>query len=137
MDNSDCTVLFSSLPQSGGDVEIELYFDRGSSSSEDWAAVGLSNDGTMGASSVTECILNSKGSVVLRSGWNPSGHSPTINVNDKSINLLDTSFKNGVVYCKWRRNAFSSIEGHDFDIQNNSYYLLLAHGPLNAGIPFS
>ena len=135
MDSSDCVVLFSSVANSKGDVQMELYWDRGFTSSNNYAAVGLSNDGTMGEVSVTECMLNAEGNVILQDGWNPSGHTPTEIVHDNINTLLETSFTNGVVYCKWLRNAFSSIRGHEFDIKNNSYYLLLAYGP--TGIPFS
>ena len=134
LDNNDCTLLFSSVPKGEGNIEVELIWDRGSSSSNNWAAVALSDDGAMGEDSVTECILKSNGKMVLRSGWNPSGREATVNVIDNSTVPLSTSFLNGIVYCKWHRSASTVIEGHNFDIKNNSYYLLLAYGPLDSGI---
>ena len=135
IESNDCTILFScqSISKTDGTVQIELFWSRSSSSSDNWAAVALSDDQKMGSDSVTECILKSDGSVVLRSGWNPGEHSPTVNVNDSSTTSLKTSHQNGVVYCFWSRRGLSSIEGHEFDIKNTSYYVILAHGAMEQG----
>ena len=120
---------------SEGTVEIELFWDRASSSSDRWAAVALSEDQAMGEDSVTECIIETNGKTQIRTGINPSGKKTTQEVNNTSVEPLDHSIVDNLVYCKWKLAPITNVslngKQYYFDVLNNSYYLLLAHGPLN------
>lgn len=139
IDDNGCQLLFSSAStsQSEGTVEIELFWLKASGSQSGWAAVGLSDDQAMGSDSVTQCVVNANGKTQIRSGINPSGHSPTQTVNNTSVEPLDHSIVDNLVYCKWRLSAVTNVtlDGQQFyfDVLNNSYYLLLAYGPLKSG----
>lgn len=41
---------------------------------------------------------------------------------------MDSSYDNGVIYCKIRREARSNVNGVHFDLINNKYHLLVASG---------
>lgn len=51
------------------------------------------------------------------------------------IRLLEWSNNNGIIYCKVQRDIQTNIRGHEFDLVNRRYHLLVASGSsLNGNI---
>lgn len=48
--------------------------------------------------------------------------------NQNSIRLLEASYNDGVIYCRIRRDARSTVMGRNIDLINNKYHLLVASG---------
>lgn len=44
------------------------------------------------------------------------------------INLLNSSYVDGAIYCEVERNASTVVEGKSFDLTNQDFYFLLAIG---------
>lgn len=42
--------------------------------------------------------------------------------------LLDSSRVNGKTYCKFERDPSTTIQGHEFDLDNEEFYFMLAIG---------
>lgn len=50
------------------------------------------------------------------------------------VQLLDGSYVDGVIYCRFQRSARSTVLGNNFDLINNKYHLLLATGSSLKGL---
>lgn len=96
-----------------------------------WFAVGISEDKEMGSDLVTECILTSNGRVEIRNSFNDGKQNLLLKSLSDSIVAMNRSYENGLVNCKWKRNKRSDARNMVFDLQDKSYYLLLASGALN------
>lgn len=46
----------------------------------------------------------------------------------EAIELKNASIKNGVIYCKFRRDKLTVIQGRTYDLVNTPYHLLVAAG---------
>ena len=49
--------------------------------------------------------------------------------NQDIIRLRQSRIENGVIYCRVERDAVSQVDGANFDLTNQSYYLLFVTGP--------
>ncbi|KAI6652042.1 hypothetical protein LOD99_4587 [Oopsacas minuta] len=89
----------------------------------DYAAIGLSQNQLMGDSDVFACQLSLNGGIVIKDTFNTVGISSqnVLASTQKGIEMIDSSFSNGVLYCKFSRNVRKSGEngfylfGEDFN----------------------
>lgn len=44
------------------------------------------------------------------------------------IEQLEGSLVDGTIYCKVQRNALSTVRGHEFDLVNNRFHVLISSG---------
>lgn len=93
-----------------------------------YVAVGLSEDNKMGADSVVECVAGG-GKVQAFMSWNIAvGKGNNRIDNQDGITLLNSSYSDGTVYCKFTRDEVTTVEGVEFNLASRNYYLLLAAG---------
>lgn len=94
-----------------------------------YIALGLSSDRKMGEDSVMECVPENG---IVRAYTSYTSISPysssRSDISQSIINLLESSYNDGTIYCKVERNPVSTIRGTTFDLINDEYYLLLATG---------
>uniref|UniRef100_A0A1A9WDX6 Ferric-chelate reductase 1 homolog n=1 Tax=Glossina brevipalpis TaxID=37001 RepID=A0A1A9WDX6_9MUSC len=97
-----------------------------------YVAFGLSEDTKMGEDLVTECIPQN-GRISMYSSYTsapPNGNygSSRNGVPQNTARLVESSFINGVIYCKVERDQITKVRNHEFDLVNKKYFLLLASG---------
>jgi len=46
----------------------------------------------------------------------------------EGIKLINGSYVNGNIYCKYSRNQVTTVQNHDFNLGTTQYHLLLAAG---------
>ncbi|XP_054279295.1 putative ferric-chelate reductase 1 homolog [Macrosteles quadrilineatus] len=98
-----------------------------------YVAVGLSEDRFMGSDSVLECVHepnSATGVIKAFMSWNvpaPDKGNVRKNVNQDGINLLNSSYIDGSIYCRVSREIITNVQGTTFNLQN-PYYILLAAG---------
>ncbi|CAG2106038.1 unnamed protein product [Medioppia subpectinata] len=127
-----CNMLLSGGYVSRGDgmVEFEVYADVNKYNGNSYYSVGLSTDNKMGDDSVTDCMV-SDGRPLIRNSVNIGRSNEYLSQNEyHSVTPLNTTYANGVLYCKWRRRRRSTIRGQQYDIKDRKYYVLLAFGLL-------
>ncbi|XP_025420155.1 putative ferric-chelate reductase 1 homolog [Sipha flava] len=96
-----------------------------------YVAVGISEDQKMGGDSVVECVHENVGTNLVKAytSWNvPNQKSNKRLSNQNGIILLNSSFIDGTIYCNVVRDAVARVEGTNFDLIRNKYYLLIAAG---------
>lgn len=98
--------------------------------SEGYVAVGLSRDDKMGGDSVVECVHEQGNKVKAYKSWNKPGEKSNTRrkINQDGINLMNSSFVDGAIYCKYSHTMKSSVENQEFDLAKDKYFLLLAAG---------
>lgn len=78
--------------------------------------------------SIVECI-QSEGVIRPYTSWiNSLGLVTRIGVNQGTIELIESRFIDGRIYCKIRRNPLITVDGVVIDLANEKHYLLLAGG---------
>ena len=128
-DESTCEVLFkASTDKKSGKVEMEITASPDGKNR--WFAVGFSEDTRMGDDSVFDCILLPDGTVQLKQSQNIRKTNRDVEENDPGISDIKTYASEGRVTCQWKSDGALDMRGRKFDIVKQSYYLLLAKGPL-------
>jgi len=123
VESKSCTAVVSCL------VEGERYeFDMKARNSA-YVAVGLSQDAAMGDDSVVECVREGTGgnSVNAYMSWNFGKNNRRLQFHD-GIVLKNSSFVDGTIYCKFMREAVTTVEDRRFDLAKEKYHLLVAAG---------
>ena len=46
------------------------------------------------------------------------------------VTVVNTTYSNGILYCKWRKRRRFTLRGTRFDLKDNKYYVMLAYGRL-------
>ena len=125
-----CDMIVTYKNNSNGDVAFSIL---GNVSSNQYLAVGISNDNKMGDDSVVMCYHSGSTSGVAMS-WNKgrSGSFPLVNPHFGLINnTVRSSYENGILSCSFTRLHITNIPtGRMTKLFNLSleYYLLLAYG---------
>ena len=95
----------------------------------DYVALGVSRNEVMGGSDVFACQLNISGDIVLKDTWNTVGEN-SVNLLDptqEGIEMIDWSYKNGGIYCKFTRDATG--RGYtDLNLFQDQLHILTAVG---------
>lgn len=102
--------------------EMKTSFD-----SPAYIATALSMDDRMGQDSVMECVPEN-GVVRTYGSWTAARPYSSTRHAANYLRLIDSSYVDGVIYCKVERDAVTQIEGNTFDLINQRYHLLLATG---------
>ncbi len=84
-----------------------------------------------GDDSVTDCLVNEGQPQITNSINIGRSNEPLANNEFHGVTPLNTSYTNGILYCKWRRRRRSTIRGKQFDLRDKKYYIFLAFGSLN------
>ena len=126
-------------------AETGFRFQIGGKATQDYIALGLSDDNQLGDDSVMACIKDPNTSQVnVSMYWNtakPLGSNeladPHFGLSSMSGSLVDDFYM-----CTFYRKAATNIpipslrDGSSnktfYDLDNNEYYLLLAHGPVSS-----
>jgi len=109
----------------------------------DYVALGISETNKMAGASVMACSRNEKGLLNVTMYWNPTGgtgHTASVPLDEPHLGLsqVTTSMEDDFFSCTFLRESETSIappslgddSSVDFDLSNQSYYLLLALGPM-------
>lgn len=83
-----------------------------------------------GDDSVTECYRDGS-NVVARESYNDNKRN--VRTQQLQRNRYEGSYSEGLTSCHWTRNYQSESFGNRYDLENNSYYVLLAKGAMSDG----
>ena len=124
---NDCDVLATWRSNVSRDVAyFELYT---AVESMDYVALGVSTNEVMGSSDVFACQLDISGRVVVKDTWNTVG-ADSVNLLDptqEGIQMIDWSYKDGAIYCKFSRDAKG--RGYtDLNLFQEQFHILTAVG---------
>ncbi|XP_071560444.1 putative ferric-chelate reductase 1 homolog isoform X1 [Temnothorax nylanderi] len=118
----DCIAAVAVIVQ--GD---EYHFEMQARGDAKYVAVGLSDDKNMGEDSVVECT-NENGEIALHTSWNSGKRNTRYTMSEGAVELETASIKNDKIYCKFRREKLTNIQGRTYDLVNTPYHLLVAAG---------
>ncbi|XP_069683115.1 putative ferric-chelate reductase 1 homolog [Periplaneta americana] len=123
IESRDCVAVVSCLVQ--GD---KFVFDMQAQRST-YVAVGLSRDNKMGEDSVVECVNDGRGPnrVNAYMSWNAGKSNRRLKIQD-GIDLKNSSFVDGKVYCRFMRDRVTTVEGEEFNLATDQFNLLIAAG---------
>jgi len=100
-----------------------------------YVALGFSTDNKMGEDSVTQCVVE-KGlnGVQAAQSYNPSRSNKPLDNPDEGLQVNATAsfFVDGRVMCEFTRVGQQNVEGKQFNLINDKYYLLIAVGSANS-----
>ncbi|XP_065343218.1 putative ferric-chelate reductase 1 homolog [Cloeon dipterum] len=121
--SKSCRVLVTYMFK-GSAYEFELFADD-----RVWAAAAFSDDKIMGDDSVMECAYEEdKGEVNTYVSWNDSPNPGKGNHRVESdLTVLEKSYKDKQLYCRFSKPRVSTIEGVTFDLDKH-YHLFIAAG---------
>ncbi|KAL5007508.1 hypothetical protein ScPMuIL_016314 [Solemya velum] len=134
-----CNFLISWVNK-GANVEFTIRTQT-PQATEFWTSIGFSSDKTMGNTSVTECTVDSNGTVAVYQSYNfPSRkHNERLQQPTYGISSVSGSVNGEIVTCSFsrqtaltnRRRRDISVDGeHYFDL-NTDWYIFHATGLLN------
>ena len=135
--NCDMIMTYTKEISSGKEENSRFLFEVGGSASQDYVALGLSDDNKMGSDSVMACIHQAQHNPAVSMYWN-FGHSASTPLHDPGFGLQQISglAEDGFFLCSFYRDVVTNISVPDnnnqtvsFDLENTQYYLLLATGP--------
>ncbi|CAG9568695.1 unnamed protein product [Danaus chrysippus] len=96
-----------------------------------YVSAGLSTNNKMGDDSAMECVRNDNGRISLFTSWTYPKEEPYVRRSESPQNivqLLESSIIDGKLYCKFTRDAVSTVKGQTFDLINEQYYLMVLSG---------
>ena len=139
VEEKNCSLLTTFFGETSDSYTIEIYGSVPQSNR--YIAAGLSFDGNMDYDSVMACTVTSSLEVDVQMYWNSakSGLYYSYPLGDIHFGLsnIQGQLVDDVLYCKFTRQSMleieiPSIEGETqvFDLNMDSYHLLLASGPL-------
>ncbi|XP_011865785.1 PREDICTED: putative ferric-chelate reductase 1 homolog [Vollenhovia emeryi] len=118
----DCVAVVAVVVQ--GD---EYHFEMQARRDAKYVAVGLSDDKNMGEDSVVECT-NENGEIALHTSWNSGKRNTRYRMSEGAVELENSAIRNDMIYCKFRRQKLTNIQGRTYDLVNTAYHLLVAAG---------
>ncbi|KAJ9583131.1 hypothetical protein L9F63_022523, partial [Diploptera punctata] len=123
VESRDCNAVVSCL------VKAEVYEFEMKTNKPGYVAVGLSRDAKMMRYSVVECVRSPSNPTNVQPfmSWN-TGYKNKRSLVQDGITLKNSSYVNGVIYCKFVRDPVTTVEGETFDLINDKYHLLIAAG---------
>ncbi|XP_077295552.1 putative ferric-chelate reductase 1 homolog [Arctopsyche grandis] len=95
-----------------------------------YVATGLSDDLNMGSDSSMEC-QQVNGLVTAHTSWTYPKSDPYVsreNVDQSMIQLLRSSFTDGILYCQFTRDTRSTVRDVTFDLVNDRYHIMIVSG---------
>ncbi|XP_012535787.1 putative ferric-chelate reductase 1 homolog [Monomorium pharaonis] len=105
----------------------EYHFEMQARKGAKYVAVGLSDDKNMGEDSVVECTNEGNG-IALHTSWNTGRRNTRYTMPEGAFELEDRAIKDDMIYCKFRRDKLTYVQGRKYDLVNTPYHLLLAAG---------
>ncbi|KAJ8708278.1 hypothetical protein PYW07_010403 [Mythimna separata] len=96
-----------------------------------YVAAGLSMDTKMGDDSAMECVRNDNGRVSLFTSWTYPKAEPYVSRTDSPqeiVQLQESSIIDGKLYCKFRRDVVSVVQGRTYDLASTMYNLMVVSG---------
>jgi hypothetical protein len=88
--------------------------------------------------SVTHCYLDSNHRPQIGLSFNKYyAHQNDLVENVTGIELISALYKDGILHCVWSRDLNTQVNGENFDLVNNHYYIQLAKGGMNASMKSS
>ena len=130
--NENCKILSTAVKaDDNGTVNFELLASLDSPTKNHYIALSLSNKVKMNGN-VIYCYLNDNGDGKIGIGY-ISGHK-VIHLNSvDGISLNDVTFQNSLLSCRWSRQPKTVVDGYEYDLINNKYYIELAKGKMRGG----
>lgn len=130
----ECRKVVSYTPPEDGWTTIELFYNE-TNPDTNYAAIGFSEDNTMGNDAVSHCGFSDDGNIGVFLSYNPEKSNDPVELNRQDdfseyIELLQASHGNTHIYCKFRQlisPGEDAIRAHIPNL-NRSYTLLLAYG---------
>lgn len=84
----------------------------------------------IGNDSVTDCLLVN-GRPELSNSINLGKTNEELTDGEfHGVTVMNTTYTNGILYCKWRKRRRFTLRGTRFDLRDNRYHLMLAYGRL-------
>ncbi|XP_025160068.1 putative ferric-chelate reductase 1 homolog isoform X3 [Harpegnathos saltator] len=123
--SKDCDAAVAVTVQ--GDQYLFELQGRGTTPKARYVAVGLSDDKNMGDDSVVECA-NEDGEIALHMSWNSGKSNKRHATPEGAVQLESKAIRDGVIYCKFRRDKLTTVHGRTYDLVNTPYHLLVAAG---------
>ncbi|XP_018024226.1 putative ferric-chelate reductase 1 homolog isoform X1 [Hyalella azteca] len=127
--SSNCKVLFTYTKSDGG-YHFEIMGDFTGNQGNVYAAGGLSFDEFMGDDSVVACVLNN-GVVDAVMTYNQGKDNVFLKEPHYGLTDITTSFLDGVLLCRYTRAARLVVGSNTYDLDNGTFHLQVAHGPLD------
>ncbi|KAJ2944971.1 hypothetical protein O0L34_g1868 [Tuta absoluta] len=109
----------------------EYTFEMQGTGNPKYVASALSMDNKMGDDSAMECVRMDNGAVKLYTSWTYPKEEPYVRRSDSPqeiVQLQASSIINEKLYCKFKRDAVSTVMGRTFDLPNNQYNLMIVAG---------
>lgn len=91
-------------------------------------ALGLSQTQLMSDSSNIECIQETSGIITAYTSWMLIRSGFREGIDQTIIELLQTRFIDGRIYCRIQRETVTVVNEKIFDLENDDHYLLIASG---------
>lgn len=96
---------------------------------QNYVALGVSQSPIMANTSNVECVQATPGTITAYSSWmSPPRTVYRTGVDQTVIQLLESRFIDGRIYCKIRREPVTTVNDHLIDLENDDHYLLIAGG---------
>ncbi|KAG5674315.1 hypothetical protein PVAND_004292 [Polypedilum vanderplanki] len=123
----DCASFMAITYNESNDL---FTFELLSKAYQNYIAGGLSLSQSMPDTSVIECVQYPQGMIRAHISWIRGQSVERDQVNQNYVNLTESKFINGRIYCKIERIAVGEVNenGIIFDLTNTKFYLLLASG---------
>ncbi|XP_055929257.1 putative ferric-chelate reductase 1 homolog isoform X2 [Argiope bruennichi] len=125
INRQDCEVLLSYAKTSDG-IEFKMH---GTLDQNTYMAMGLSTDQLMGEDLVTECVRR-ESNIIARRSWNVGGQKSNVLLNELPDGAYESEYFNDMSTCSFTMNFITDSNGRTFNLVNNTYYTLLAKGPM-------
>lgn len=123
---SSCQAVVAVLVEDD-EYEIELQSEN---TQAGYISFALSRDDEMGDDSVIECVVEN-GIVRSYTSWNiprPSLGNTRLDVQQNIITHINSSYIDGKIYCKVKREKATMVLGHEFNLGWHDFYFMLAMG---------
>ncbi|CAL1277355.1 unnamed protein product [Larinioides sclopetarius] len=121
----DCEVMVSYAKSKDG-----IFFQmHGILEDNNYIAMGISGDNKMGDDSVTECIRRQSRIIAHRS-YNVGSQKSNNFLHELENGAYESEFVNGMGTCSFTLSYITETNGRTFNLANETYYILLAKGPM-------
>ncbi|XP_020280985.1 putative ferric-chelate reductase 1 homolog isoform X2 [Pseudomyrmex gracilis] len=105
----------------------QYHFEMQAREKAKYVAVGLSDDKNMGDDSVVECTKEND-EIALHMSWNSGKRNTRHTTPEGAVQLETGTVKDDMIYCKFRRDKLTTLQGRTYDLVNTPYHLLVAAG---------
>ncbi|WAR22701.1 FRS1L-like protein [Mya arenaria] len=137
-DGDACDFVITWLDGGGATVDFSLHLnlDKHPEFRNQWIALGLSSDASMGDDSVTECVQTGDAEATLAKSWNtgsPLNNIPLPDASNKTegLSAMSRTVTDGVLMCSYSQTKVSTKQ-ELYDL-NTDWHLLVATGSSSGG----